>query len=120
MEDLAPGDESQDDWWSDDTELTNALKTCMGTLPEKSRSILDWRYRERDATEIAARLGTTSTAVRATLKRVRVSLWQCIRGRYRDRRRAGIASSAEPPILRSRTKTASPSVNNSVNFVNSV
>ncbi|WP_009962824.1 sigma-70 family RNA polymerase sigma factor [Verrucomicrobium spinosum] len=83
MEDLAPGEDTQDDWWSDDTELTGALKTCMGTLPEKSRSILDWRYREEcDATEIAARLGTTSTAIRATLKRVRVSLWQCIRGRY--------------------------------------
>ncbi|HSJ04091.1 MAG: sigma-70 family RNA polymerase sigma factor [Verrucomicrobium sp.] len=82
MEDLAP-DDTQDDWWSDDTELTGALRTCMGNLPEKSRSILDWRYREDcDATEIATRLNTTSTAIRATLKRVRVTLWQCIRGRY--------------------------------------
>jgi RNA polymerase sigma-70 factor (ECF subfamily) len=82
MEDLGPSDDHTG-WWSDDTELTGALRTCLAGLPDKSRSILNWRYQEDyDATEIAARLNTTSTAIRATLKRVRVTLWQCIRGRY--------------------------------------
>ncbi len=81
MEDsCADGEES---WWSDDEELTQALRTCLSTLPEKSRSMLDWRYQQDcDATEIGAKLGMNSAAVRAALKRLRLSLWQCIRGRY--------------------------------------
>lgn len=84
MEDTRPEeDEDADAWWSDDAQLLQALRTCISGLPDKSRSMLNWRYQEdQDATEIGTRLGMNSAAVRAALKRLRLSLWQCIRGRY--------------------------------------
>ncbi len=82
MEDTRLDQEDADDWWSDDKELLQSLRTCLSGLPEKSRSLLDWRYQQDcDATEIGARLGMNPPAVRAALKRLRLSLWQCIRGR---------------------------------------
>ncbi len=76
-------EEGGDAWWSDDEQLTTALRACLSTLSAKSRSMLDWRYREDfDATEIGGRLGMNPAAVRAALKRMRLSLWQCIRSRY--------------------------------------
>ena len=89
MEDLRLDGDDADGWWSDDTELLQALRGCLTKLPEKSRTLLDWRYQQDcDATEIGQRLGMNSAAVRAALKRVRLSLWQCIRGQYGDVRRS--------------------------------
>lgn len=82
MEDTVPEDEPKDEWWSDDAQLSSALRVCVASLPEKSRSVLQWRYHEDcDATEIGTRVNMRADAVRALLKRLRLSLWKCIEER---------------------------------------
>lgn len=82
MEDTCSED-SASDWWSDDAALSSALQHCVEELPPRSRSILEWRYREDyDSTEIGLRVEMKPDAVRALLKRLRLSLWRCIEQGY--------------------------------------
>lgn len=78
MEDTCE-EESPAGWWSDDEALSQALGHCLQELPERSRTVLEWRYREEcDATEIGERVAMKPDAVRALLKRLRLALWRCI------------------------------------------
>lgn len=71
------------EWWSDDESLSAALSHCVEELPPRSRTILEWRYREDcDATEIGQRVAMKPDAVRALLKRLRLALWRCIEQGY--------------------------------------
>lgn len=56
-----------------------ALEHCLGEMPEKHRAVLRLRYEESLASHaIAARLGTTASAVRILLMRLRGVLRECI------------------------------------------
>ena len=59
-----------------------ALESCLGELPPKSRRLLDLRYvDEQSADEMAQETGTTSGSVRVLLSRVRTVLATCIERR---------------------------------------
>lgn len=76
--------EGGDAWWSDDTVLEQTLHRCVDKLPERSRSVLESRYRQdQDATEIGSQISMKPDAVRALLKRLRLALWKCIEEDYR-------------------------------------
>lgn len=57
----------------------NALRDCIGTLPEKSLSLLKSRYEnDLSAQEIAEEFGMKPPAVRKALERVRIALKKCM------------------------------------------
>lgn len=56
-----------------------ALRRCLGELPEKSRQLLAWRYAEGlDPAGIAGRMQHTRTGVNSLLQRLRESLRDCL------------------------------------------
>ena len=62
---------------SDD--MRDALEHCLENLPERSRRILEMRYRQNKRVDgIAAMLGSTANAVSGVLFRVRQLLRDCI------------------------------------------
>jgi RNA polymerase sigma-70 factor (ECF subfamily) len=70
---------------------TEALRACVGRLPEKSRRLLALRYEEGLAgEEIARRLGASVDSVYQNLSRIRGRLEECIR------RRLGLPERAAP------------------------
>lgn len=81
-------DEEQDD-------RRAALKVCMGELTERSRELIDLRYRaDLKPADIAERVGMTPGALNVALHRVRQSLADCIR------RRLGEDVGAKSPEVR--------------------
>lgn len=62
--------------------LREAMASCLGTLPQDQRSIIDGRYRDDLTCEsIAERVGRSVQGVYAVLKRVRVALQDCVERR---------------------------------------
>jgi len=56
-------------------ELNQALRSCIGSLPERYQTILQHRVvEELDTDEVAARLGITANAVKIRLHRARQAL----------------------------------------------
>lgn len=59
-----------------------ALEECLGRLPDKSREVIERRYRdERSPQQIADESGRSIAAVYQVLSRVRLLLEECIRER---------------------------------------
>lgn len=59
-----------------------ALRSCLEQLPQRSRTVLDLRYRERlDRAAIGARVGLGDEGVKSLLARVRAALAACVRRR---------------------------------------
>jgi RNA polymerase sigma-70 factor (ECF subfamily) len=72
---------------SDDEQ--RALGACLERLSTQLREMIAWRYQDGlNASEIAARLRTSSDAVRMALSRARQALAKCV-----DRRMAGEGAS---------------------------
>jgi len=66
----------QDDRASPESE---SLEICIGKLPDRSRKMLDLRYRESlGAKEIAQRVGVSTASAFKTLARLRSALLECI------------------------------------------
>ena len=60
-------------------ERREALRRCLGQLPEKSRQLLAWRYADGlDPAGIAGRMQQTRTGVNSLLQRLRESLRDCL------------------------------------------
>lgn len=60
-------------------ERQEALRHCIGQLPEKSRRLLDLRYeQELKLHEVAARVETTLDAAHKALSRIRDRLQDCV------------------------------------------
>ena len=56
-----------------------ALESCVETLPEKSRRLLNERYQNANSLQdLAARERTTPNALYKTLQRVRKALLDCV------------------------------------------
>ncbi|MEM6917212.1 MAG: sigma-70 family RNA polymerase sigma factor, partial [Verrucomicrobiota bacterium] len=63
----------------------NALRTCIGELPEKSLGMLRARYEDdNSAIEIAEELEMKAPAVRKALERIRLSLRKCMETRLEN------------------------------------
>jgi RNA polymerase sigma-70 factor, ECF subfamily len=64
------------------TTLREAMASCLSSLPQDQRRIIDGRYRD-DLTceDIAAQVGRSVQGVYAVLKRVRVALQDCVERR---------------------------------------
>lgn len=63
----------------DSSEEVAILRRCMEGLPEDVRRILDWYYRDGEATDrIALRLSQSGSAVRKLLIRTREILYACL------------------------------------------
>jgi RNA polymerase sigma-70 factor (ECF subfamily) len=59
-----------------------ALETCLGEMPEKSRKLLDLRYVDGlSAADVAQAMGSTGGSVRVLLTRIRSALSDCIERR---------------------------------------
>jgi RNA polymerase sigma-70 factor (ECF subfamily) len=59
--------------------MLDALDKCADTLPEASRQMLGWRYRDGwSIRKIAERLASTPAAVSMSLSRVRARLKDCV------------------------------------------
>lgn len=59
-----------------------ALQACLEQMPEKSRNMVLWRYDDgMNSREIAARMSTTSEAIRMALARARQALSKCVKQR---------------------------------------
>ena len=59
---------------------SQALKCCIGKLPERMRMLLDWRYRDGlDTDEVARRMQTSRASIHVGLQRTREKLRECIR-----------------------------------------
>jgi RNA polymerase sigma-70 factor (ECF subfamily) len=66
-------------------ELRSALDQCIEELPERSRKIIELRYKQDQRVDgIAAMLGSTANAVSGVLFRVRQSLKKCIQRRIAE------------------------------------
>jgi len=66
-------------------EMRDALEDCVDKLPERSRRVIELRYRQGKRVEgIAQMLGSTANAVSGVLFRVRQSLRDCIERRLAD------------------------------------
>ena len=68
----------------------DAMEECEKTLPEQSRAILAFRYKEGwSIAQIAERLASTASAVTMALSRVRARLYDCVQRHLgRDKERA--------------------------------
>ena len=59
-----------------------ALRTCLGTVPSKSRDLMRARYEENaSAVEIAKQKGMKAATVRKNLERIRTNLKKCMEQR---------------------------------------
>jgi RNA polymerase sigma-70 factor (ECF subfamily) len=68
-------------------ERKEALRHCIGQLPEKSRSLLDLRYeQELKLHEVAARVGGTLDAAHKALSRIRDRLQDCVQNELARRK----------------------------------
>jgi RNA polymerase sigma-70 factor (ECF subfamily) len=64
------------------TSEQQALKACLEQMPEKTRSMIVWRYDEgQNAAQIAVRMKMSGDAIRMALARARQALSKCIRQR---------------------------------------
>lgn len=64
---------------------TEALRACLKALPEKSRSLLRWRYWEGDnCKEVAKKCGTKLDVIYKRLSRLHASLKKCIELRLNE------------------------------------
>jgi RNA polymerase sigma-70 factor, ECF subfamily len=64
----------------DDRLRTEAMRHCLGRLPEKLRDLVQAFYREARTSDVIARtLGVSAVAVRKQLMRVRRMLSECVR-----------------------------------------
>ena len=64
------------------SDRTEALRQCVGSLPDRSRQLLVLRYEEDlSGEQIAQRLGGSVDAIYQTLSRLRARLEECIRRR---------------------------------------
>jgi RNA polymerase sigma-70 factor (ECF subfamily) len=62
--------------------LRETLASCLGSLPQDQRRIIDGRYRDDLTCEaIAERVGRSVQGVYAVLKRVRIALQDCVERR---------------------------------------
>lgn len=69
----APGSDRQEEW-------RQAVRHCMGLLPEQSRIVLEQRYADGGSVRaIATATGRTDAAVSQSLYRIRNVLADCIR-----------------------------------------
>jgi RNA polymerase sigma-70 factor (ECF subfamily) len=63
-----------------DPETLKALQACLERLPDRSREMLELRYSEElNSEQIGGQLSLNGTAVRAALRRARVTLLDCLR-----------------------------------------
>lgn len=77
---LSQGDDSADreEPWASPG-LVQALRDCVGELPDRARSILSHRYgKDMNAAELASRFGVRHDAMRQFLVRVRQQLKGCV------------------------------------------
>ena len=77
---LSQGDDSADreEPWASPG-LVQALRDCVGELPDRARSVLSDRYgKEMNSAELAARFGVRHDAMRQFLVRVRMQLKSCV------------------------------------------
>lgn len=60
-------------------EVTDRLELCLNKLPQKSRKLIDLRYRDgMKPAEIAQNTGRSSGAIRVALNKIRNALQRCI------------------------------------------
>jgi RNA polymerase sigma-70 factor (ECF subfamily) len=65
--------------------MFDALRSCLGKLARKARTIVSMRYRgDHDCNRIAEQLGMTAAAVHMALSRARAALASCIRSHLAD------------------------------------
>jgi RNA polymerase sigma-70 factor (ECF subfamily) len=65
-----------------------ALRHCVGTLPERSRSLLEATYRDGDGRAAAAqRFAMSADGIKSALRRLRAFLHDCIAQRIAEERR---------------------------------
>jgi RNA polymerase sigma-70 factor (ECF subfamily) len=70
------------DSWSD--RLVH-LRDCLGSLTDRSRSLIQFRYaQQQTAIQIAEHSGDSASGVRKQLQRIRDSLWECVQQRLRE------------------------------------
>ncbi|MDP6526353.1 MAG: sigma-70 family RNA polymerase sigma factor [Kiritimatiellia bacterium] len=73
------------DWFlrdGDGFETVEALERCLEKLPDKQRSALDMRYRDRESrSEMSELLKMTENGVKSLLRRIRAGLAECIEQR---------------------------------------
>jgi RNA polymerase sigma factor (sigma-70 family) len=63
-----------------DVEEMNQLLECVKKLPEKARSVLEWRFMDdTQCDEIAARCGRSVQSVYAQIKRAKEMLRECVK-----------------------------------------
>ncbi len=69
----------------DVSEIPPALKDCMAKLPERSRTLVKFRYVDNQSAErIAETVNMTAESVRVTLHRVRATLRKCLMQKLAD------------------------------------
>lgn len=86
---LAAFDETEPES-SEPTERQEALRHCLGLLPEKSRQLLELRYeQELKLHEVAARIDSTLDAAHKALSRIRDRLHKCVQNELSHRKEGG-------------------------------
>jgi RNA polymerase sigma-70 factor (ECF subfamily) len=73
-----------DDCNDDELERVEALRRCIGQLPATQREVLDRRYLQGAAVkQMAADLNRTAASISMQLRRIRMTLLECVEGRLR-------------------------------------
>lgn len=81
---LAASESHHDEIGFDESEF-HALRDCLESLPEKSRTLIDGRYYDEwNASILSDKFQMTATAVRLALMRIRRQLNTCIKERLSD------------------------------------
>ena len=71
-------DEQRELW----AERRSALGECLKQLPERSRALLEHRYRlGRTSAELGSRLKRSAAAIRVTISRIRKKIQECVERR---------------------------------------
>lgn len=66
----------------DGFDYIEALRTCLGTLGEKQRKLLELQYgQDKSRSEIAEAAGMSEDGIKSLMRRLRAALGQCIRRR---------------------------------------
>jgi len=86
--------ETAEEFWAsqflktgDGLDYLAALRKCLELLPAKRRRILDLRYREgRSRSELAQTCSMTENGIKSLLRRIRLSLADCVRKRLEPER----------------------------------
>jgi len=61
-----------------------ALRACVEQMPQRSRDMLDFRYRQKKSrSEMAVAFSMTEHGIKSALQRIRARLWECIRARLK-------------------------------------